>query len=348
MKKKILALALSAVMMLGLSTTAFATSTNGGDGTTDMSEVHIVKTYQLNGSGSSPAETFTVALDNSNVVTGDAESAPALGTITGAYFAAGAANAAGVTADIVINLPIYDQVGVYEYYLHEVDNDTTGVTYGNSTASSIKLVVTVINGDDGNVRIGAVHTETITYDEETGEVTSTKTDGITNTYTANSLSVTKEVDGNLGDTTKAFSFEVTFTNPTGNGTWVNNITLPTGATLKEGTTSTYTFTLIAGATATFGNIPDGVEYTVTETDYSSDGYITYTTYDAKDSTKNVKGREVEGTMDSDGESVTITNVKEQTVDTGINLDSLPYIMILAIVLLGAAYVIIRRRVSDRY
>ena len=45
----------------------------------------------------------------------------------------------------------------------------------------------------------------------------------------------------------------------------------------------------------------------------------------------------------DSDKVTFANNKEATPDTGVLLDSLPYVVILAVVVLGAALVIVRRR-----
>ena len=46
---------------------------------------------------------------------------------------------------------------------------------------------------------------------------------------------------------------------------------------------------------------------------------------------------------TDGSTITITNNKDAVPDTGVLLDSLPYVVILAVVVLGAALVIVRRR-----
>ena len=45
----------------------------------------------------------------------------------------------------------------------------------------------------------------------------------------------------------------------------------------------------------------------------------------------------------DSDKVTFTNHKVTVPDTGVLLDSLPYVVILAVVVLGAALVIVRRR-----
>ncbi len=58
----------------------------------DKASVDIGKTYRLVGDGSSPAEIFTLEQVGDGVVKdGEATFAPALGTITGAEFEAGAA-----------------------------------------------------------------------------------------------------------------------------------------------------------------------------------------------------------------------------------------------------------------
>ena len=154
--KKVFAGFLAAAMMLSLSVTAFAAGTTTPT-YTDQSTVTLTKVYKLVGNGSSPAETFTLEQVGSGRVTdGDAESAPALGTITGASFEAGAASTTGATGTISISLPTYTTVGVYEYTLREVNTAATaGVTYRSET---IKLVVTVMQGTDGKIRVAGVHT----------------------------------------------------------------------------------------------------------------------------------------------------------------------------------------------
>ena len=86
---------------------------------------------------------------------------------------------------------------------------------------------------------------------------------------------------------------------------------------------------------TFTNIPYGVTYTVEEADYTSDGYKT--TYALGDNNKKI---------DSASDSVDITNNKNNDkIDTGINLDSMPYIMILALVAVCAVVMFARKRFS---
>lgn len=52
------------------------------------------------------------------------------------------------------------------------------------------------------------------------------------------------------------------------------------------------------------------------------------------------------TIDSASNSVTITNEKEGEVDTGVVLNNMPYILVLAVLAAGVAVFIIRKRRED--
>ncbi|MDO4649047.1 MAG: FctA domain-containing protein [Eubacteriales bacterium] len=309
MKKKLLALALSAVMMMGLQTATFASSEY-----TDVSEITIKKSHVLDGEGSSPEETFKLTQVSSSVKSGDAATAPALGAISDVAYNAGAATATGAAGAFTVALPTYTQPGVYEYILKETEGDTAGVTYHTG---EIKLVVTALE-QDGIVRVAAVHTE------DEGEQ---KTDEFTNTYTANKLNVKKTVAGNMGDKNKEFQFTVTLTGPA-DKTWNNAVTVTGGASSLQQTGNVYTFTLSDGDTATFENIPAGVSYTVTEETY--EGYDT-------------KSTGTTGTMDNAEKTAAFTNTAEGDVDTGINMDSLPYIMTLVVIACAGMVLLVSRK-----
>ena len=135
--KKFVAILLTLMLVLGIGA-AVAEETYS-----DVSSVTVKKVYKLtNANMSSPAETFTLEQVGAGRVTdGDATSAPALGTITGAIFAKGAATVDGTTGNITIALPTYEKVGVYEYTLREVAGKTVGVAY---YGKDILLKVTVI------------------------------------------------------------------------------------------------------------------------------------------------------------------------------------------------------------
>lgn len=88
-----------------------------------------------------------------------------------------------------------------------------------------------------------------------------------NTY--GNLTVTKTVSGNAADSTKAFSFTVTLGDKAINGTYGD----------MSFTNGVATFTLKGGESKTATGLPAGTSYTVTEADYSADGYVTTKTGD---------------------------------------------------------------------
>lgn len=319
---------LLAVMML-LSVASVAMAEGDTDTPTtptdDMATVTIKKEYKLANAGTtSPTETFTLAqVGDGRVTDGEASSAPALGAITGANFTEGAATVEGFTGDITVALPEYTNVGVYEYTLKEVAGTTAGVNYyGNN----IKLVVTVVNSGNGKLRIAAVHTEA---------VGGNKSDTFVNTYSAGTLKVSKTVTGNLGDKDKYFEFKVTLTGETGK-TYGETYTVTGGsntanpAIIKIGEETT--FLLKHDETITIANLPYGVTYTVTET--AADGYTTTKTGDT-------------GSINAAEKTAAFTNNKGGTIDMGVMLDSMPYVLVLAVV--GAAVIALiakKRRAED--
>lgn len=311
--------------------------------------VTVKKVYKLEGNGSNAKEIFTlVQVGNGVVKSGDATSAPELGTITGATFEAGTATAEGVTGNITIALPEYTKVGVYEYTLKEVStNKFAGVSYFEG---SIKLVVSVVNGTNGQLRVAAVHTEG--YDAQ-GNYLGAKSDTFTNTYSANSIAVTKTVEGNLGDKTKEFGFTIDFEK-------ADNESAPTGITYTVGDeTKTVSFgadgnaqvkfTLKNGQTLNFVNVPKSVKYTVTEDDYTNmndptKGYTTTVSVNGGNSTTSLTSNAQ--TMTKDAATVAFTNTKGATIDTGVILDNAPYIALLAIVAIGGVALMLNKRRRD--
>lgn len=325
--KKIFALILSIVMIMSMSIAAFADVTIGDVTYSDETEVTIKKLYKLVGDGSSLAESFTLAQVGDGVVTeGEATAAPALGTIQPAQFAAGAASAEGAEGEIVIALPAYSNVGKYEYTLQEVAGSTAGVTYFGST---IKLVVTVINDDpSGTLRVAGVHTEL--------QETDGKSDTFENTFSTGDLLIKKTVDGSLGDKTKYFEFTVTLEGEAGKD-YADSYAISGGSKAENPTTivvgTPTTVYLKDGDTLTVEDLPYGVKYTVEEKDYSEEEYQTAKTGDT-------------GTISAADQTAAFTNTKGGTPDTGILLDSLPYVIIIGLVAAAGIFMVAKRRKAD--
>lgn len=151
------------------------------------------------------------------------------------------------------------------------------------------------------------------------------------------LTVTKTVTGKLGDTNKAFTFTITKDGKPVNNITEDNIEVSDGAQwLNDGNGK---FTLKDGATITFKNLPSG-EYKVVEDDYKGEKYET--SY-VVDSGTPVNGQEASVTIGTDAKQINFTNHRTLEPDLGVLLDTLPYIVILAVVAGGVALLMLRKR-----
>lgn len=150
------------------------------------------------------------------------------------------------------------------------------------------------------------------------------------------LTVSKTVTGKLGDTNKAFTFTITKDGKPVNNITEDNIEVSDGAQwLNDGNGK---FTLKDGATITFKNLPSG-EYKVVEDNYSGEKYET--SYVVGSGTPE-NGREVSVTIGTDAKQIDFTNHRTLEPDLGVLLDTLPYIVILAVVAGGVALLMLRK------
>lgn len=145
-----------------------------------------------------------------------------------------------------------------------------------------------------------------------------------------SITLTKEVTGNMGDRTKEFSFNISVKNADGSA--CSDFTVD-GETVN-------TASLSHGETVTIGNLPIGGSITITE---NNEGYTTsYKVTNGESTTNAAAGTAITETID-EGDSITFINHKEMTIDTGVILDTLPYVLILAIVIAGIIFGIWNKR-----
>lgn len=187
------------------------------------------------------------------------------------------------------------------------------------------------------------------------------------------VTITKQVTGLLGDTNKEFAFNVSIT---------QNNAACTGVTAKKGdqTVSDLTnFTLKHNETVTLENVPIGATITVTEVtpgehyNVSATGHsgeqnggnnviFTYvaaantaTASDADEADLMLLSMDEDTAVDADGDAVAyeagtrvgnnqiiVTNHCGLLPDTGVLLDTLPYIVILAVVAGGVALLMLRK------
>lgn len=216
------------------------------------------------------------------------------------------------------------------------------------------------------------------YKVSEDELTNYGGDRVVNFYAhykkaTSNVTITKQVTGLLGDTNKEFAFNVSIT---------QNNAACTGVTAKKGdqTVSDLTnFTLKHNETVTLENVPIGAtitvkesapgeHYTVYSTGYSdgqnggSDVTFTYgavantaTASDADEADLMLLSMDEDTAVDTDAvaladatdktvpnNAITVTNHCTLFPDTGVLLDTLPYIVILAVVAGGVALLMLRK------
>ena len=217
------------------------------------------------------------------------------------------------------------------------------------------------------------------YKVSEDELTNYGGDRVVNFYAhykkaTSNVTITKQVTGLLGDTNKEFAFNVSITQ---NNAACTGVT----ATKKTEKVSNLTnFTLKHGETVTLENVPIGATITVTEVtpgahykvsatgqngekDGSSDVAFTYvavantaTAGNADEAELMLLSMDEDTAVDADGDAVAydsgigvdnnqiiVTNHCGLLPDTGVLLDTLPYIVILAVVAGGVALLMLRKR-----
>ena len=154
------------------------------------------------------------------------------------------------------------------------------------------------------------------------------------------LTVTKTVTGKLGDTNKAFTFTIT----KADGTAVNiasaNIEISEADRAKVEWLDNGKFTLKDGASITFKNLPSG-EYKIVEDDYIGEKYETSWQI-GTDGKVYEKNRTATVTIGTTEQTVHFTNHRTLEPDLGVLLDTLPYLVILAVVAGGVALLMLRK------
>lgn len=345
--KKFLSLMLALLMVMSLSTVAWAAEDN-------VNPTFKVKyTTNYTGTTSNPAETFTFKFTEGTVVEANAAglTAPIIPNAT-AVFAADSATAAGSEQTVTVDLSnvTWPSVGIYTYTVSQVAGSTAGVTYDST---SYKMKVTVAYDEGTDTYYTAFITMTLVDGDGDGVpgdgATADKTAGtFTNTYSAADLAVSKVVTGNMGDKSAYFEVDVTVSAPVDTAD-----TYPTSFAVSGGSEQSNPTTITAGASTTFKlkdgetinikNLPYGMNYTVAEKDYTAEPYG----YEAaKYKVNDVDAQNGNGTVDAAAEAVEITNNKGVQVDTGITLDSLPYILLLGLAVVGLVLFAVKRRSNE--
>lgn len=335
--KKFLSILLALALVLSLGTVAFAE---------ENQDASFSKTYKIANEGTTnPEETFTFTFtadrvtDSNNNLT--VEDMPDIPDST-VEFSSGAATMTGLEKEVTVALANvqWKGVGVYYYKVNEVAGNTAGVIYDDTEAY---LKVTVAYNEARDTYYTAFVTLNLA-DENGDGVTDSKTAGFENVYEAGSLQISKKVTGNLGDQDAYFAVDVTLTGENSK-VYLDAYNVAGGSyesnpkTIKIGEKTT--FYLKHDETITISNLPYGVIYTVDEQDYTTEenGKYDPAAYNFSDDAKKI---------DSTNDTVTITNNKDLgTIDTGVFMDSLPYVLLLVGACAGLVVFFARRRMTHK-
>ena len=365
--KKLISLMLALMLVFSLATVAMGTTQVTPDG---QYTAQITKTYTTT-AGAVPATlpgetlTFTVTAADANP---DKSKLITIGTNNSCTV-----STASNTNTIDITLPTYDKVGVYNYTVSENAPTpvTQGVTYTNTTFG-VQVVVyyETVTKEEGDKEVSVQEMKvdmSFTSDGDNNQ----KIDSFTNNYDLGSLTVKKEIEGNLASADQYFDFVV---NLTAAGKVMTDITISGGSHPSNSTsisatntvdgvtttgwtgTKTINLKLKGDETVTFSNVPEGVTYTVNEAashaaadangSDTSKGYtVTCTGGDSIDETK----KTISGTINADTTDATvIKNTKSTNITTGVITESAPYVLLIAICAVAAVAFVIKRRNSVEF
>ena len=216
------------------------------------------------------------------------------------------------------------------------------------------------------------------YKVSENELTNNGGDRVVNFYAhykkaTSNVTITKQVTGLLGDTNKEFAFNVSIKQNGADCTGVTAnkngaaVSLNDGFTLKHNETVTLENVPI-GATITVTEVTPGKHYNVSATGHSGEQnggnnviftYVaaanTATASDADEADLMLLSMDEDTAVDADGDAVAydvgarvknnqiiVTNHATLIPDTGVLLDTLPYIVILAVVAGGVALLMLRK------
>lgn len=137
------------------------------------------------------------------------------------------------------------------------------------------------------------------------------------------ITITKQVTGNMGDVNKEFSFSYSYG--------------------EDDNPQTGTFTLRNGGSHDLENVPIGTTLTLTET--NAEGYTISAEYG---NTTVSDGNGMTFTINNEDTVIVVKNHKEAIPDTGVLLDSLPYVLILMLTVISGVVLLHRKRRNGEF
>ncbi|MDO5378935.1 MAG: FctA domain-containing protein [Clostridia bacterium] len=338
MNKKILAIFL-ALLMVVVSGVAMAEPTQSQE----EKSFNITKTYEAT-SGTKPAQTFEFVVTND-----ETQQKYPLTISDGGKITFNATEGEDTSKSVTVTVPNVGTNGypatpgvTYNYVITEKTNNIQGIAE-DTTQYNVK--VTVFNEPDEN---GNPVYKTAIAVRKSGSNDKQSNDGITfsNPYSAGALTVTKKLAGNLADMSDKFSIKVTFSPESGKSLTSTVSTSVTKAdesntvSVSEVTKTTegnYEFTISNighNDVVTFNNVPAGASWKVEETD-SKDYTASYT-----QQTGSIAALTTTNTSPN---AAVVINTMTGQIDTGVTTDTMPYILLMAIVAAAAVVFLMKKR-----
>lgn len=362
MFRKVLAIVAAGVMTMGMAMPTFAA--DGGQ----TNEAWITKTYNTE---VGKAEKFSFTAEQvkagTGIITTDAP-------VTMPEISFTDAETVTTSKRGQITFPIYKEAGKYEYTVKEIQtaeptvaNDEhekmimskaeytmdVYVTNGNNGLEISNIIVNKKKDDEGKTapdttgKVDISNTAkngfnfTNTYVQEAGTGTDPTNPGPTYDKDG-SLNVTKVIEANGGtlDKDKEFNFTATFNFPTGtDADTLGGVKDAEGnkITINEG--GTYTFQLKANGNMKFTGVPVGTRISVAESATPNYKGSAKSVFNGQPQTNVVAGKyneaiTVSGKLGQNQNKVDVTNTYNYVPTTGIIMNTLPYVLMIA--LCGAA------------
>lgn len=367
LSKKMLAIVVAGAMTMGLAMSTSVFATDEGT-TTKVTEAYISKTLNTE---VGKAETFSF---EAKQVGGNTENV----TIPNISFTD--SETGTTTRRAKVSFPEWKDAGKYEYIVTETGAtpEIKDVKHQKMIMSQAEYTmdVYVSNGDTGlnisNIIVNKTKDDKGTAATGKVDISNTDKNGFkfTNTYVQEagtgidptnpdptyakdgSLNVTKAIEANGGtvDTSKMFDFTAKFTFPTGtDANTLGGVKDADGHVISIDKNGTYTFKLTANKNMKFTGVPVGTKINVTESatpNYKGSAKSVFNGQAQADvvADKYNEAITVENTLGQKQNKVDVTNTYNYVPTTGIIMNTLPYVLMIA--LCGAAlmaFVAFKRR-----
>lgn len=358
MFKKVLAVVAAGAMTMGMAMPTFAAE--GGK----VTEAYVSKTYNTEvGKAEKFSFTATQVKAGTGIITKDANV-----SIPDISFTAEQTGTTKQRAKV--NFSTFPEAGEYEYTVTETQTADPAVADGEHekmimSKAEYTMDVYVIENTESNLVIDNIIVKKMKDDKgddaqgtKVTDIGDTDTNGFnfTNTYVQEagtgtnpttpdpdytnygSLNVSKTIDANGGtaDTDKQFDFTATFKFPAGTDAATLGGVKGNGATITIGQDGTYSFKLKTTESMKFTGVPVGTEIAVTESgtaNYKGSAAVVIngTTQDTVTATKYGEAIEVSGkSLGQKKNTVDVTNTYNYVPTTGIIMNTLPYVLMIAL------------------